>query len=294
MNSSVAAAVQSFIEQEKLPADYADTVQTWFLPMAEQLLQKVAVSREPLIVGVSGCQGSGKSTLAGLLVILLRELMGLKSINLSLDDFYLTHAQRQQLAARVHPLLATRGVPGTHDIDLAVTTIEALKQPAPVAIPRFNKALDDREAESRWPRLHGPMDVIILEGWCLSIPEQDEAALQEALNELESGEDPQGHWRAYVNQALKNDYHRLYDLIDYLIMLKAPAFELVYQWRQQQEDKLADRHTDLNHTRVMSRSQLKRFIQHYERLTRHGLLTLPARADVVFELSEQQTILGRN
>ena len=35
------------------------------------------------------------------------------------DDFYLTQAQRQDLAQQIHPLLKSRGVPGTHDVPLA-------------------------------------------------------------------------------------------------------------------------------------------------------------------------------
>jgi D-glycerate 3-kinase len=40
----------------------------------------------------------------------------------------------------------------------------------------------------------------------------------------------------------------------------------------------------------MSPAQLQRFIQHYERVTRHGLETLPHKADVVFQLTDRQTI----
>lgn len=292
MNSAIKAALETFIAEEHLPPGYEETVARWFMPLVEDILRKTAVSHEPLVVGISGCQGSGKSTLAGLLVILLRESMGLKSINLSLDDFYLTHAQRQSLSRQVHPLLATRGVPGTHDVDLAVETIQRLKRGEDVAIPRFNKAVDDREDESRWPRMQSPVDVIILEGWCLSIPAQNEAELEQAVNELEAGEDAEGHWRRYVNRRIAEHYHRLYDLIDYLVMLKAPSFEKVYQWRQTQEDKLA-RKQGGEKNKIMSPEQLRRFIQHYERLTRHGLSHLPEKADVVFQLTDRQTIEGR-
>src|SRR5690606_26489272 len=114
--SSVRAALEQFIASEGLPPSYMETVEQWFVPLTEQILQRVAVNHQALLVGVSGCQGSGKTTLASLLVLLLREMLGLRCINLSIDDFYLTRAERQQLAATVHPLLATRGVPGTHDV----------------------------------------------------------------------------------------------------------------------------------------------------------------------------------
>ena len=69
------------------------------------------------MVGLTGPQGSGKSTLAAKLPPLLAA-RGLRSAVLALDDLYLTHAERRRLAADIHPLLATRGVPGTHDVAL--------------------------------------------------------------------------------------------------------------------------------------------------------------------------------
>ena len=292
MNASIDSAVKDFIDREKLPDDYLDTVRQWFLPMTEQLLQNIARHQGTFVVGISGSQGSGKSTLADLLVILLREMMGLKAVNLSIDDFYLTHAQRQQLAAQVHPLLATRGVPGTHDVDLAVDTIEALKRGGEVAIPRFNKAVDDRAPRERWPRVRAPVDVVVLEGWCLCIDAQANGALERPVNELERREDADGAWRRYVNERIAGEYQRLYGLIDYLIMLRAPSFDKVYEWRQRQEDKLAERERGRPGSRIMTPQQVRRFIQHYERVTRHGLETLPRKADRVFELTDEQTIRG--
>ncbi len=292
MNSQLRAALEHFAQQEKLPPAYLNTVEQWFLPLAEEILRRVAHSHQAPLVGVSGCQGSGKTTLASLLVLLLRELLGLKGVNLSIDDFYLTHAQRQELARTVHPLLATRGVPGTHDVQLALDTIAALRNLGTVAIPRFNKAVDDRFPQSEWPRVQAPVDVIVLEGWCLSIGPQSHAQLETAINSLEEQEDGAGAWRRYVNERIGTEYARLYDMVDYLIMLKAPDFAKVFEWRQNQEDKLAAK-SGAEGTRIMNREQLRRFIQHYERITRHGLDTLPLKADVVFQLTGEQTIAGK-
>lgn len=290
MQPNLKAAIEHFIEQEHLPSGYMVTVERAFLPLAEQLLQKAATAHGTLVVGISGSQGSGKSTLAALLVLLLRELMGLRAVNLSIDDFYLTRAQRLALAREVHPLLATRGVPGTHDVALAIRTIEALKRPGEVQVPRFDKAMDDRAPAESWPRLTAPADLLILEGWCLCVEAQDEAALVEPVNALERLEDPEGVWRRYVNARIREDYARLYALVDYLVMLRAPSFERVYEWRQRQEDKLAEASRGQEGARVMTPEQVRRFISHYERLTRHALATLPARADQVFELTDEQTI----
>lgn len=290
--SSLQAAISAFIEQENLPGTYRQTVEQWFIPLAEDVLRGVSRHQGTFVLGVNGCQGSGKSTLVALLHILLRELMGVSSINLSLDDFYLTRAEREHLAKTVHPLLQTRGVPGTHDVTLALETISALKKSGQVAIPRFNKAMDDRYELAAWPVVMGPVDVILLEGWCLGIEPEQEAALEKPVNALEAEEDQTGNWRHFVNERLEQEYRQWFEQLDMLVMLRAPAFERVIDWRFQQEQKLAARTTQTN-TRLMSRDELIRFISHYERLTRHALETLPAQADVVYQLKADQSIEGR-
>lgn len=298
-NSSLQHVLDAFIAQEALPAEYAATVEQWFLPLTEQLMQLISSSSKAPVVGISGCQGSGKSTLASLLVLLVRELMGLRAVNLSIDDFYHTHATRQQLASQIHPLLATRGVPGTHDVALALQTIEALREPGQVAIPRFNKAIDDRLPQEQWPQVRAPVDLIVLEGWCLCIPAQNSAQLQVPVNSLEAEEDTSGQWRTYVNTAIGHEYTDLYTMVDFLIMLKAPDFSRVRQWRGRQEEKLAAAQADGSggadgkNNKIMNKQQLERFIQHYERITCHGLATLPRLADVVFQLTDAQTIAGK-
>lgn len=293
-DSSLRSTLEQFMAREGLPASYLDTVERWFLPLAEEIMRRTSVRDDALLVGVSGCQGSGKSTLAALLVLLLKEMLGLKAVNLSIDDFYLTHAERQHLGDTVHPLFATRGVPGTHDVTLARETIAALRREGVVAIPRFDKAADDRAPLADWPRVQAPVDVIVLEGWCLSVGPQSGAELAAPINTLEEREDPDGTWRRYVNRLVADEYRAFYDMVDYLVMLKAPDFEKVFEWRRNQEDKLAAKQVAGQPSRVMGPEQLQRFIQHYERLTRHGLATLPERADVVFELTCEQTIAGRS
>ena len=55
------------------------------------------------------------------------------------------------------------------------------------------------------------------------------------VNTLETGEDPQGTWRRYVNRQLRLGYPELFSLVDAWIMLKAPSFECVFDWRLEQE-----------------------------------------------------------
>ncbi len=293
MLPSVEALVREFMESEKLPASYLQTVSRWFDPLADDLLARARAHPGCFIVGINGSQGSGKSTLAGLLVLLLRAKAGLNCINLSLDDFYLNRESRQELGAAVHPLLCTRGVPGTHDVALALNTINRLQQPGEAAIPRFNKAQDERIPEHAWPRVQGPLDIIILEGWCLGLPAEDAAALDIPVNSLEAEQDSDASWRSYVNTRLAGEYQQLFGLLDYLLMLRAPGFEQVYHWRLKQEEKLAERVGNTDDSKLMSPALIAGFIQHYERLTRHALRSLPLLADTVFQLDVHQGISSR-
>lgn len=278
-----------FVASHKLPESYLATARQWFVPLVEELQAAVAEQRLR-VLGVVGTQGSGKSTLAALLEALLSQIGGLRVATLSLDDFYLTREQRQTLAEQVHPLLATRGVPGTHDVPLALRTIENLLNHAgTTAVVRFDKARDDRKPETQWERIGSPVDLVILEGWCLKAKPQSAAELATPANSLEEREDSDGRWRRYVNDALRNQYPPLFQLIDKLILLQAPNFDCVYHWRRQQEQKLSAAAGD----KIMSDAHLERFIQHYERITRHSLTTLPNEADIVFTLNPQQDITAR-
>jgi len=251
-----------------------------------------------LLVGINGSQGSGKSTLASLLALLLRQFHGLGVIQLSIDDFYLTRESRRSLAERVHPLLATRGVPGTHDLPLMRETLQRLLNGnGEVPIPRFDKAIDDRCPADQWEFVSAPLDLVIIEGWCFGTPAQSEEALLKPVNDLEAREDPDAVWRRYVNRQIVEHYQSIYQMVDLWIMLQAPSFDCVYQWRLEQEQKLADKLklTDDSapmQNQVMSAQQIARFIQHYQRLTEHTLQHLPASVHYLFRLDRERRIIA--
>ena len=260
--------------------------------MIETLVSSIAKraasigERKPLVVGLSGAQGSGKSTLARRLT---QDLIarGFKVATLALDDVYLPRAEREHLARTVHPLLETRGVPGTHDVALALQLLSELGGTGTVWLPVFDKAIDDRRPKTEWVPVEAPVDIVLFEGWCVGAVPQSEAALVEPINTLEREEDPDGVWRKYVNRGLADTYQRLFARIDLLILLAAPSFDVVYRWRLQQENELRSRIAEEggDGSQLMDDRQLERFIAHYERLTRHMLDEMPTRADIVVRLS---------
>lgn len=282
--------ITGFLTEQQLPEDYRQLITDWFAPLAETIKSHQKSANRPLIIGINGAQGSGKSTLAACLRFLLQQQHHLRAIALSLDDFYFTQAERQRLAQGIHPLLATRGVPGTHDIPLARKTLsDLLHQHLPVFIPRFNKAIDDRYPPEYADCINEPVDVIVLEGWCLGASAESEASLLYPINDLEASEDQQGDWRRYVNEQLALFYPSLFDLIDIWVMLKAPSFDCVFNWRLEQENKLHQHSQQASH--VMEPRQLARFIKFYQRITENTLKTLPARVHYLFELDQQRQII---
>jgi len=239
----------------------------------------------PLILGLCGAQGSGKSTLAeGLCARMAAR--GIAATTLSLDDLYLTGEARAALAQDVHPLLRTRGVPLTHDVAQGIGLLDAIRAGKATSLPRFDKARDEPEAETRWQPVPANLDLLIFEGWCVGARAQDDSALALPINLLERDQDPAGIWRRAVNAALRTDYADLFARIDRLVLLAAPGFEIVERWRAEQEDTL--RRTleaqDCSTAGLMSAPALARFVAHYERLTRWILEEMPARADLVLRL----------
>ncbi len=280
-----------FLADQKLPDCYAALAQKWFTPLVDHLVAHQKETPNYMLVGINGCQGSGKTSLANYVTCVLNEEHGIPAVQLSLDDFYLPRVQREALAETVHTLLRTRGVPGTHQVPLLLDTLAALRDPRnfPLSLPSFDKANDDRLPKTQWRTAAVPPRVVILEGWCLGAPPQPEDQLLGAVNPLEVREDPDLAWRRYVNDAL-TAYLPLYELVDLWVMFKAPSFDCVFNWRQEQEAKLTQSRPEGGE--LMDDARLRRFIQHYQRLTEVCLRELPDRVDYLLELDEQRDIIS--
>ena len=288
------AVLARFIQEASLPDSVAFNFMRWYAGVSGSLAQRAKAANTAPLVGFSGCQGSGKSTLVALMAKVMREVHGVSTVVLSLDDFYLTKAARAALAESIHPLFATRGVPGTHDLALLDETIAALRQPSgAVPVPAFDKALDDRTEMVHWRQVSAPAQLIFLEGWCVGLSPQQESELEAPINLMEAEQDPSLLWRREVNRQLATEYADVFGELDALLLLQAPSFDAVFEWRWQQEQRLSQQfqhdHPDKPDP-TMSRSEVADFILHYQRLTEHGLKTLPDRADFVWELATDRSV----
>lgn len=298
--SRIAAAISRVFATESIPQSVALELLEFHTALIDYILHERQQGARALnVLGICGPQGAGKTTLTRVLQTVLQEIAGLSVAVLSLDDLYLSSADRRRLALEIHPLLRTRGVPGTHDVALGVQLIERLLEAGSsqqTRLPWFNKALDEPCPLGEQPVFNGRADLVILEGWCVGARPQIQSALIEPVNELERQEDAGGNWRGYVNDQLTGPYQGLYGMLDRLLLLHAQRFEDIYAWRLMQEHKLAAKlrssGAQAGPTRLMSDEELRRFIMHFERLTRHILVEMPHRADVVAEIGPDRQVFA--
>ena len=78
-------------------------------------------------------------------------------------------------------------------------------------------------------------------------------------------------------------------MLDRLVVLEAPSFDKIIEWRQLQETKLRNSHMG-NTQHIMTDEQVSHFIMHFERITRHNLATLPTLADLVLSVNDEHVI----
>jgi D-glycerate 3-kinase len=281
----------TFIKQHKLPEKFRLTAKDYFQPLAERIFSQFSKSSRPYFVGINGCQGSGKSTLTDYIGECLTKTHKLNIVVMSLDDFYFTGEKRQELSRDIHPLLATRGVPGTHDMAMLENTLIKLKaKETGFTIPRFNKATDEPYPQEQWQVIEKPIDIILLEGWCWGVKPQTAEQLISPVNELELKHDKNGAWRNYVNQQLQQYYQPLYAQMDFWLALQAPSFDCVYKWRLEQEEKLKANNQGLSNSKIMQSDGILNFTQYFQRLSVQACNTISQSADAIFYLDYARNI----
>ena len=243
------------------------------------LLVDYWIERDIRQIGIGGGQGAGKSTLCRLIASAFA-YMGERVAILSIDDFYLPAKERLRLAREVHPLIATRGPPGTHEIDALLKSIDVLKDGGTVEVPVFDKATDERTGSRR---IDGPVKRVLVEGWCVGARPMVGAPEDAPINELERHHDPKGEWRQWINRGLETAYRDLVNRFDQLLYLKVPNMIAVRRWRLAQEQSLPSAaRKDVD--------EVARFVAHYERLTLWMMEDLTTRADLVVHLGENHEV----
>ena len=234
---------------------------------------------------IAGSQGAGKSTLAILFKLALEKIYKKKVMLLSIDDYYLSKKKRIKLSKKIHPLLITRGVPGTHDIVALKNDIINFQQKKfPITTPTFNKLKDDFSIKKK---IIKNAEILLLEGWCCGATSINKEYLFENINSLESKLDKNKKWRQFYNSQLKRDYKKVFSLFDQQIYIQPPSFNYIIKWRYAQEknNALKSRKKDF-----MNKKDLQAFIQHYEKLTKWMMKTMPAKADILIKIDGNQKI----
>ena len=266
-------------------------IKSFLIPLCFWISKK-ADKKRPYFVGLAGGQGTGKTTISSLIKIILTRYFKLKVFKFSIDDFYKTRKERLSLSNRIHPMLLTRGVPGTHDINMMLNFFRKVKSKKfkKLKLPTFNKAIDDRFNKKKWYNLRNKPDVIIFEGWCVGAKSEKNSSLKKTINSMEKVKDQKQIWRKYVNQQLKSKYKNLYSQLNCLIYLKAKNFSLLQKWRLKQERKLwINSKTNFN-SKIMSTGDVINFMQTYQRITQNMFKIMPKYASIIFNLNSNHQI----
>tara|TARA_E500000178_G_C17028055_1_gene759060 strand:+ start:1776 stop:2693 length:918 start_codon:yes stop_codon:yes gene_type:complete len=261
----------------------------FYLPISKMIKEEYQKKKKTRIIGLAGGQGTGKSTISNILKIILKEGYKLETVIFSIDDFYKTLTERKKMSKKISTLFLTRGVPGTHDSKMLYRCIKNFKNNKfkKFTIPKFDKSIDNRSLKSRWLKVKKKPNIVIFEGWCVGVSAQKKKDLIKPINKLENQRDSKRIWREKVNKELKNDYKKIFNLIDKLIFLKVPSFKYVFRWRLLQEKKL--RITGKGN-KTMSDDQIRNFIMYYERLTKYMLKILPKTADTVIGIDDKHRL----
>jgi len=266
-------------------------IKSFLIPISFWISNKTDKNKT-LIIGLAGGQGSGKTTISSILSLILKKYFKLNVFKISIDDFYKTRNVRKLLSKRKHPLLMTRGVPGTHDVDLMLSLFKKVKAKnfKSFRVPKFNKAIDDRYSKSLWYKLKLKPDVMIFEGWCVGAKPQKNNLLKKPINSLERAYDQKKNWRLHVNNQLKTKYKTLFNQLDGLLYLKPKNFNLLKIWRLKQEKKLLLQTKNKKNLKIMNSNEIINFMQTYQRITQQMFKDVPKYCSIILNLNSKHQI----
>ena len=268
-------------------------IKSYLIPVSFWIANKVN-KKKPIIIGLAGGQGTGKTTISSIINLILVKYFKLKVFKISIDDFYKTRKERYKLSKKVHPLLMTRGVPGTHDIDLILRFFRIIQKRnfKSLSLPKFDKSIDDRFDKNQWYKIKSKPDVVIFEGWCVGAKSQKNIELKKPINSLEKMKDKSMKWRKYVNFQLARKYKTFYNMLDCLLYLKAKNFSLLRRWRLKQEKKLFLKSKNKKNLKIMNKNEVLNFMMTYQRITEQMFKTAKKFSSIVMTLNNQHQIIN--
>lgn len=257
-----------------------ETIWYLWLPLAMQIADWRAEIDRSLVQGFLGGQGTGKTTLTRVLTVILKQI-GYQAISWSIDDLYLPYGDRVALRNR-DPRLIRRGPPGTHDVQLGIQVLTQFRQGNfPIALPRFDKSLHHGEGDRTVPETIDRADIILFEGWFIGV-----RPIVSQFNIAPITTESDRQFAQDMNQQLRH-YLPLWELLDRLIVLYVPDYQLSKQWRKQAEHRMIDQGRS-----GMSDTEIDQFVEYFWKALHPELFIPPTleRADLVLEIGAEHTV----
>ena len=272
--------------QPRLAEHLFENLWNLWLPLADWLAKHRQASDRPWIQGILGGQGTGKTTLGAILTRLL-QACGYQTISISLDDLYKTYRDR---LCEHDPRLLWRGPPGTHDVDLGIQTLDALRQSISqpsIAIPRFDKSLHNGAGDRTVPTIISGADIVLFEGWFVGVRPINPAVFDQSIAPIVTEDD-----RTFARDmnAKLHDYLPLWERLDSLMVLQPVDYRLSQQWRRQAEQQLRS-----TGKAGMSDAEIDAFVEYFWKALHPELFIKPlietsGKADLVIEIQADHSV----
>lgn len=257
-----------------------------WLPLGMKIAAQHQQLKRPYIQGILGSQGTGKTTMSLVIGLILQQL-GYRTLSLSLDDLYKTYSDRLALLQQ-DPRLIWRGPPGTHDIDLGLDVLEQIRQGiSPVTVPRFDKSAHGGSGDRTTPDIIAGVDIVIFEGWFVGVRPVDQSVFNCAPPPIVSDEDQA--FARDMNHRL-TEYLPLWEKLDSLILLYPTDYRCSLEWRKQAEQKMIAAGKS-----GMTNTQIEEFVNYFWRSLHPELFIKPLSqstqiVDLVIEINPDHSL----
>tara|TARA_Y100001970_G_scaffold292168_1_gene432270 strand:+ start:3693 stop:4661 length:969 start_codon:yes stop_codon:yes gene_type:complete len=248
-------------------------------PFLTDISQYLIDDSQRPIYGISALPGTGKTTF-GKWIENISSSLNLKITVVSLDDFYLPHSE-MSIAVKDNPWNVSRGFPGTHSVNLMMTSLSNWKGGDKLKTPLFDKSIRNGFGDRCGWRESNP-DLLIIEGWFLGVlPCLDKKKLNYTY--LETLTESEIRYRNLINQNLIS-YQPIWEMINRTWHIKPMKFSFTDKWKEEQEANLfKQRGNSLNGLNL----------RNFQRMIN---MSIPSnsfdniKADVLIKLSDQRKV----